>query len=332
MTRQAWGKTDDKGFHPLAHHCMDVAAVFARMLELPVIRNRVEAAAGRPLMDADCERLTALAFLHDIGKLHPGFQAKGWPEGLWRGPKRGHLKEGLEFLILACRDDKHPFHKTMQQILQWGDAVSPLVEAMLAHHGKPVSQPSDPTGLDWKTLPYYDWQAEAHKMDKAFHCWFAPAFESDSGSLPDNPPFHHAIAGYVALADWIGSDRRFFEFLELFDLSYHEKARGNAKRALEMLGFDSSALGQRPAPKFSDLTPFSSPNSAQAVVGAVESDAKLVILEAETGSGKTEAALWRFTQLLAAGAVSGLYFAVPTRAAARQLHRRVNDAAVPGVR
>lgn len=93
-----------------------------------------------------------------------------------------------------------------------------------------------------------------------------------------------------------------------------------------MLGFDSSALGQRPAPKFSDLTPFSSPNSAQAVVGAVEPDAKLVILEAETGSGKTEAALWRFTQLLAVGVVSGLYFAVPTRAAARQLHRRVNDA------
>ena len=326
MTRQAWGKTDDRGFHPLAHHCMDVAAVFSRMLELPVIKNRVKTAAGRPLKAVDCERLTALAFLHDIGKLHPGFQAKGWPEGLWRGPKRGHLKEGLEFLMLAYRNDKHPFHRTILQFLQWGDAVESLLEVMIAHHGKPVSQPSDPTGQDWKMLPHYDWQAEAHKMDEALHCWFAPAFESGSVSLPNNPPFHHAVAGYVALADWIGSDRRFFEFSEPFDFSYHEKARENAKRALEMLGFDSSALGQRPAPKFSDLTPFSSPNSAQAVVGAVEPDAKLVILEAETGSGKTEAALWRFTQLLAAGTVSGLYFAVPTRAAARQLHRRVNDA------
>ncbi len=176
MIRQAWGKTDDKGFHPLAHHCMDVAAVFTRMLELPVIRNRVETAAGltRTLTDVECERLTALAFLHDIGKLHPGFQAKGWPEGLWRGPKRGHLEEGLAFLILAHRDYKHPFHKTMQQILQWGDAVSPLVEVMLAHHGKPVSRPSDPTGRDWKTLPHYDWQAEVRKMDEALHCWFAP--------------------------------------------------------------------------------------------------------------------------------------------------------------
>ena len=128
MIRQAWGKTDAKGFHPLAHHCMDVAAVFARMLELPVIRNRVETAAGRKLTAVDCECLTALTFLHDIGKLHPGFQAKGWPEGLWRGPKRGHLKEGLEFLMLAYRNDKHPFHKTILQILQWGDAVSPLLK------------------------------------------------------------------------------------------------------------------------------------------------------------------------------------------------------------
>ena len=40
----AWGKTDQKNatFHPLAHHCMDVAAVFARMVELPVVRSRLE--------------------------------------------------------------------------------------------------------------------------------------------------------------------------------------------------------------------------------------------------------------------------------------------------
>ena len=51
MMLQAWGKTDkDSGeFHPLAHHSMDVAAVFARMLQRPVIRNRLEAAADAPL-------------------------------------------------------------------------------------------------------------------------------------------------------------------------------------------------------------------------------------------------------------------------------------------
>jgi CRISPR-associated endonuclease/helicase Cas3 len=51
--------------------------------------------------------------------------------------------------------------------------------------------------------------------------------------------------------------------------------------------------------------------------------AHLVILEAETGSGKTEAALWHYMRLFEAGRVDGLYFAVPTRAAAAQLHGRV---------
>ncbi|MCY3640655.1 MAG: AAA family ATPase, partial [Gammaproteobacteria bacterium] len=52
----------------------------------------------------------------------------------------------------------------------------------------------------------------------------------------------------------------------------------------------------------------------------------LLILESETGSGKTEAAIIRFAALWRAGLVDGLYFALPTRAAAKQLHRRVNDA------
>lgn len=90
MIRGAWGKTDSAtgGTHPLVHHSMDVAAVFARMLELPIIRDRLQTAEAR-LTEADCARLSVLVFLHDIGKLHPGFQAKGWPSNLWRGALRG---------------------------------------------------------------------------------------------------------------------------------------------------------------------------------------------------------------------------------------------------
>ncbi|MBX6376089.1 MAG: hypothetical protein IRZ13_17915 [Acetobacteraceae bacterium] len=50
------------------------------------------------------------------------------------------------------------------------------------------------------------------------------------------------------------------------------------------------------------------------------------MLEAETGSGKTEAALARFLRLFHAGVVDGLYFALPTRTAAVQIHRRVTQA------
>ena len=328
MIREAWGKIDREsgGIHPLAHHSMDVAAVFARIMELPVIRNRLDTAAGVGLTDADCQRLSAMAFLHDIGKLHPGFQAKGWPTELWRGPVRGHLKEGWAFLTLAWKWPDHPFHETMQRIMGWGVAVGPLFAAMIAHHGRPVDQPSDPTLNDWPCLPHYDWREEARVIDDALHCWFAGVFESGGEPLPDRPRFHHAVAGLVALADWIGSDRRFFDFTAPFHSAYGDIAHTAAPLALATIGVDPGELAVCPAPGFEELTGFAAPNPAQAAIRDVGAEARLVILEAETGSGKTEAALWRFTQLYARGAVSGLYFAVPTRAAAGQLHGRVDKA------
>ncbi len=329
--RPAWGKTDRETgeVHPLAHHSMDAAAVFMRMTQLPVIRNRLETTAGRPLTAADCARLSALVFLHDIGKLHPGFQAKGWPSGLWNGPKAGHLQKGWEFLMLAWKRTEHPFHETMLRITKWGEAVGYFLAAILAHHGRPVEQPGDPTLREWDKKPslgHYDWRAETRVMDAALRRWFAEAFEPNAQPLPDRPAFHHLVCGLVALADWIGSDPQFFAFAEPFDPGYDAEAHRRAKRALQEIGFDIGALAGIPAPDFAKLTGFPTPNPAQAATGNVGTEARLLILEAETGSGKTEAALWRFTQLLAAGKVSSLYFAVPTRAAAGQLHGRVNEA------
>lgn len=78
---------------------------------------------------------------------------------------------------------------------------------------------------------------------------------------------------------------------------------------------------------FTVLTGFTAPNPQQAIVGETDLDAQVVILEAETGSGKTEAALWHYMRLFETRNVDSLYFAVPTRAAAVQLHRRVVNAA-----
>ena len=329
MNLSAWGKTDgpDGLSHHLAHHSMDVAAVFQRLLELPTFRLRAEKAAGSSLSRRTLARLGVAVFLHDIGKLHPGFQAKGWQQELWQQPLRGHVEESWSFLELAWQTPEHPFHDMTQTIARWGEGVSPLILASFSHHGRPITEGPQASLGDWPELPQYSWHVETTAMIEALRHWFPDAFGDTDETLSAEPLFIHFLAGLVALADWVGSDRRFFgDFVPTFDPHYDQKALDRAARALVGIGLDVGNLPRRPSLSFAELTDFARPNPAQAAVGEIGPDEQLVILEAETGSGKTEAALWRFAQLFSAGRVEGLYFAVPTRAAARQLHDRVNAA------
>ena len=330
MKLQAWGKCDrsESRFHHLAHHCMDVAAVFQRLLDVPAFRTRAERAMNSQLHPSSLLRLSALVFLHDIGKLHPGFQAKGWSDGFWPYPTRGHVSESLSIVDHASRYGDHPFAERVRQVATWGDAAWPLLLASFSHHGRPLTVDAHPTVSDWDrpSVSHYDWRSEAAQLAAAWHRWFAGAFESGD-PLPDNYRFVHFIAGVVALADWVGSDERFFCFHPEFDPNYDHIAHQKAAEVLPAIGLDIRHLARPAFPKFIEVTGFREPNPAQAAVGQISMDEQLVVLEAETGSGKTEAALWRFAQLLGAGRVDALYFGVPTRAAARQLHSRVRRAA-----
>ncbi|MCA9655789.1 MAG: CRISPR-associated helicase Cas3', partial [Myxococcales bacterium] len=83
------------------------------------------------------------------------------------------------------------------------------------------------------------------------------------------------------------------------------------------------------APSFHSISGFDPRPAQQATLELpLDRQGSLTVLEAETGSGKTEAALARFMRLFHAGEVDGLYLALPTRTAATQLHRRVHEALV----
>src|SRR5258706_9083977 len=66
------------------------------------------------------------------------------------------------------------------------------------------------------------------------------------------------------------------------------------------------------------------PRSAQVSMLSLPVSERLAIIEAHTGSGKTVASLIWADRLVAAGLVDGMYFAVPTRSAATELHARIS--------
>ena len=312
--------------HRLEHHCADVAACFEALLGEPVVRRRFDmAVGGAGLDDLTFARLTVLAFLHDLGKVSTGFQFKvGDPlPGLPQHP--GHIKP----FFWACRSPAVRAGVGLDQLVAWGAGLDELLRAALAHHGRPVSGhsvESDGPAEIWEPFREYDPVSAGRGLIDRAKEWFREAFVS-ARELPTDPALAHLFAGMVAIADQIGSNEELFRPIPDLDPTYIDRARRRAARAVSAMGFSRASWASRAIrPDFHALFPEWTPRPLQAAVGDAPLKCPLLILESETGSGKTEAAIWRFAKLWRAGRVDGLYFALPTRAAALQLHRRVNEA------
>lgn len=321
-----WGKLDEGISHHLAHHCADVAACFEAIANLPTVRDRMDRSAGKPLSAVQLARLSVLAFLHDAGKLHPGFQAKGWHQGIWRGGKHGHVQEGAA-IFFGTAPKKIRESLIFDDLARWDGGE--LLLSTLAHHGRPFTIEMR-ASKEWQGVPALDYDPvkSAGDMGVLIRQWFPDAFKSQiDATLPTAPDFQHLFCGLVSLADWIGSTKQIFDFVPDLDPYYIRNAQEKATQAVINIGLDVRPFREVSIGRsdFRTLTGGKNPRPQQRLIGEHPVGDRLVILEAETGSGKTEAALWRFAQLFEAGLVDSLYFALPTRAAAVQLHRRVNE-------
>lgn len=311
----------------LVEHSADVAAVFEAMLCVGAIRDRLARLAGRARWPAVwTPRLATHVALHDFGKVNHGFQSQDHYN-------RGHVGPGIALLYgehsLAARlVAALPF----EVMHTWGE-FGPAIQATAAHHGRPINFEKVPVELGGhvETLwspgrDGYDPIAALKPLADAVHDWFPLAFEPGGEPLPEQPTFWHAFAGLVMLADWIGSDTNAFPLREP-DAAPEDRmarARAIAPRVLRDYGFDpADSRNALPRVSFKSVSEHD-PRAVQTAVA--DAEGQIVILEAETGSGKTEAALYRFAKLFEAGTVDGLYFALPTRVAAKSLYDRIRVA------
>lgn len=320
-----WGKCSPSGTrHPLVDHCLDVAVVFRALLETGAM------ARCWSWLDAhQKERLTVIAFLHDLGKCNRGFQAKADPSAR---ETAGHVLEAVALLADLVELWPPAWRTLIEAVYGWFAAPEQAGEMLLAslsHHGKPVSMNDyAASGTErlarkwWRAADGYDPLAALEALASAARQAFPAAFEHDVPAIDATPALQQRFAGLVMLADWIASDTQFFPYRASPDEDRFVLAQSAACRALQ-------AIGLQPPPKraprsFHDTFGFA-PNALQAAVLRLDpgDDNRLLLIESDTGSGKTEAALAWFFRLYAEGKVDGLYFALPTRVAARELYARV---------
>jgi CRISPR-associated endonuclease/helicase Cas3 len=354
---QAWGKrerairsNEQPSTLSLTGHCLDVAAVVTCLLALPTWRKRFERLAGRPLSVIDVDRCIVLAFLHDVGKAGIGFQSKAWDEAAqaaWRHAHHcGRDQQGHTRIVAPLLGGAPEFAELrdalgVDRIRLWGGALAvdqqDVIELWLAavsHHGDPIAFDDDIRMR--ASAPHPTWTGTAgsysplrtlQELKRTAEAIWPHAFDADAPPLRPTQAFIHALAGLVSLADWIGSDTRHFPF----DLGPQDGGRwrhslGAANRALRAMCIDAedirADLRQR-SPTFQQVFGFAPTDVQNAAAAAPISSP--IVLEAETGSGKTEAALWRFKTLFEAGEVDALCFLLPTRVAATGISVRLDE-------
>jgi len=181
----------------------------------------------------------------------------------------------------------------------------------------------------WRPFEGHDPMAAVAELVDWARQAFPRAFEPGGEPLPGHPRFQHLFAGLVMLADWLGSHPHWFPIQRIDPRARLDHDRETSPRQLQTVGLDSRPLRpvlQSGPQAFEGRFGFA-PRPLQSQVHAqdpIDPATRLLIAESETGSGKTEAALDWFFTLFAAGEVDGLYFALPTRVAARELYTRVH--------
>ena len=326
-------------WHTLLGHSADVSVVFGHLLTNTVLGARLSKLAGwDTLTQVHVQRLSFLAALHDIGKTCGGFQRRA--SG---APGTDHLTP-----LLAELDHDQVFAAQLfqvQKLQTWvGDpfALMNWVMALVGHHGSPVTE-YNYHRTAWTTE---DKQLAIIYSQIMLRLWFPKAITT-ADPFPMTPALQHAFNGVLTLADWIGSDPRFFPF---DDPKYNlpETCRGNDKRAIESRAefeYERARFLAKRAVKelqlytkatkdklempltIADVLGVFDPYDMQKAVDNLPPAAggSVAVLESDTGSGKTEAAIARFLKLYQAGEVDGMYFAVPTRSAATELHTRITN-------
>ena len=331
-----WGKarsTDagkGTGWHPLAFHSLDAAAAGEALLAAHSgLTDRFCGLFG--LLDSKTVALLRfLICLHDIGKFAGRFQAKA-PErfpscfGVEASAFSSRFDHGLGGLRLFRECPDIFGTPDRRQARRW----LPIVSAVVGHHGSPP----DPTATQGTLRA--DFGSSGIEAAYAFAGRVRvlldptdplPAIDDDRARQ-----ISWLLAGLAVLSDWVGSNEDWFPYRSPSDFhdldSYWTYTRKQARAAVREAGIvPAAAIGRVGYDALVGSQVMPSPMQKWARAVSLPDGPALFIIEDETGSGKTEAALMLAHRLMASGRADGFYMALPTMATANAMFDRLGKA------
>lgn len=341
-----WGKSGKDRFtgetetpNLLLQHLFDALAMgevlWDRFLA-PGVKSRLDGIAG-----GDGRRLLAwLCGLHDVGKASPAFQAQDAELGAAAGRSglvgindaRGRGQSWRHELAsaLILRDHLKSVWTDESHHLDW---VWPLVAG---HHGRFPNEATvgrTPRKKRERMIlhgdrPVWDDAQTALLEIVTVAAGFSSLTEAEPRTFPSRAD-QLLLSGFIIMADWIASDSANFPGVNRFEHVSLSAAHERAAAAW-------SALGMRPGwttlpEPVGDVIEQRFGRSARASQDLVVSAARdmgqpgLIVVEAPTGEGKTEAALAAAEILAARSGAEGIYVGMPTQATSDPMFERVRE-------
>ena len=329
-----FSKGDETNWHPLIWHMLDSAAVTQLLWEGCLSLSYKSSMAS--MFELSIEEMgNLLSFwvaLHDIGKAGPEFQKKN-------SQSRAYLEQ-IGFSFPVSKFKVTGFHATATTLILrriWASDQSEemprkfrnnLAIILGGHHG----EFPDNSEITMQTVEdFHVGDARWKEAQQAIYALMASLLKTQTpGKYPegndDSNPALVLMAGLTTAADWIASNEDFFPFLNAARLpeDYLKIARTQAREALTTLGW-YGWKSKAEEVSFIDLFPEYKPNPIQqAVIDACpDLDSPfLAIIEAPTGSGKTEAAFFLADTVIQRDHKAGIYIAMPTQATSNQMYDR----------
>lgn len=318
-----WGKArpqpeGEAQWHLLPYHALDVAAVGLKYLQAhPRLSGFFADGLGCPPEETH-RWLTFWLALHDLGKFTAAFQSQrpdiverlqGQRErSIGSYPINGLKHDSLGAMLwrrLLSHHDVLGMGGGKASLL-W-ERSAPWIEAVTGHHG----EPPETSGNLFSHCHRSDEQAAAAFVEAVLQLLGRDALlatlEKVGAKLKqEGARLSWWLAGLAVLADWIGSNTRYFPYRDKeCDLGdYWCEAQQRAQLALRETG----VLPQPAASTVSvqalfgaDNIPTLTPLQAWAESQPLAAGPQLFLLEDVTGAGKTEAALTLAARLMSCG-------------------------------
>lgn len=323
-----WGKTEKSEWHPLPYHCLDVVAVADQWWKNSTpIRCSFSQETGLSEEQAYAWVMFFIG-LHDFGKFDVRFQMKvinlaneHYNFDLFKIGSKDyyHGEEGYKWLVYESDNlFKGTIFKKQKWIQNWFSAVA-------GHHGSiPTNSEPNPPPFVEDFILKQDYCARQIWIQELNNIFLQPVDINFNDIPTKNPPI--LLAGFCSVCDWLGSNIDYFKFeqnkfsfKDYFDI--RKEIAFNILKDFGLLSHIHTVGGMEA------LYPEYSPQNVQTLIDKLSIDQSLIIIEANTGSGKTEAALSYASKLLAVGLADSIVFALPTQATANAMLNRLEEVA-----